>query len=286
MTKTRRVPTSEDVGNIVAMEHVNLTVPDQGLATLFYVAGLGGTRDPYLMVGVDNMWVNLGGQQFHLPTRDPQIIPGHIGLVVPDLDSLQARLREVKGQLADTRFNWSVRNGYVEVTCPWGNHLRCYAPSQEFGDMTLGISYVEFLTGPGTVHEIKDFYVKAFRVPGKVSRYKEGTAARIPIGQGQALIFRETDEPLPLYDGHHIAVYVANFSSAYKWLSRRRLITEELANHQFRFKDIVDPKSGKTSFEVEHEVRSMRHPMYKRHLVNRNLDQTLRSYVKGRDALS
>ena len=43
-------------------------VPDQRLATLFYVAGLGLTRDPYLMVSDSNMWVNVGRSQFHLPS--------------------------------------------------------------------------------------------------------------------------------------------------------------------------------------------------------------------------
>ena len=31
----------EDVGNIVLLEHVNLQVPDQTLATIFYIVGLG-----------------------------------------------------------------------------------------------------------------------------------------------------------------------------------------------------------------------------------------------------
>ena len=30
--------------------------------------GLGLTRDPYLMTGVGNMWINVGRSQFHLPT--------------------------------------------------------------------------------------------------------------------------------------------------------------------------------------------------------------------------
>src|SRR6185295_18852810 len=72
--------TREDVSNIVHLEHVNVTQPDQRLATLFYVAGLGGTRDPYIMVGPNNMWVNLGRSQMHLPSRDPQRLRGTIGL--------------------------------------------------------------------------------------------------------------------------------------------------------------------------------------------------------------
>ena len=63
--------TEEDVGNIVLLEHVNVQIPDQALATLFYVVGLGFTRDPYLNVALNNMWVNVGEQQFHLPTRPP-----------------------------------------------------------------------------------------------------------------------------------------------------------------------------------------------------------------------
>ena len=84
--------TTQDVGNILAMEHVNVTVPDQALALQFYVQTLGLTRDPYMMVGTENMWVNVGEQQFHLPTRAPQVLRGQIGLVVPDLDGLKRRL--------------------------------------------------------------------------------------------------------------------------------------------------------------------------------------------------
>ena len=36
----------EDLGNLVALEHVNVTVPDQQGATRFYVVGLGLTHDP------------------------------------------------------------------------------------------------------------------------------------------------------------------------------------------------------------------------------------------------
>jgi hypothetical protein len=73
----------EDLGNIVALEHVNVTVPDQQVATLFYVAGLGLTRDPYLMTSVNNMWVNIGRSQFHLPTNKPQVVRGANGSTAP-----------------------------------------------------------------------------------------------------------------------------------------------------------------------------------------------------------
>ena len=69
----------EDVGNVQLLEHVNVTVPDQGLAAMFYVTGLGFTRDPYIDFGTFNMWINLGDQQFHLPVSKPQVVRGHIG---------------------------------------------------------------------------------------------------------------------------------------------------------------------------------------------------------------
>src|SRR6202050_3954761 len=83
---------AEDLGNIVALEHVNVRIPDQGLATLFYISGLGLTRDPYLMTSTDNMWANVGRSQFHMPTGAPQVLRGHVGLVLPDREALLRRL--------------------------------------------------------------------------------------------------------------------------------------------------------------------------------------------------
>ena len=97
----------EDVGNIVLLEHVNLQVPDQPMAMLFYIVGLGLTRDPYLNVGLGNMWANIGEQQFHLPTRSAQKISGYIDLVMPDLEALGERLSLVEAALKDTEFSWS-----------------------------------------------------------------------------------------------------------------------------------------------------------------------------------
>ncbi|MGY8990475.1 MAG: hypothetical protein ACKVHL_02640, partial [Rhodospirillales bacterium] len=78
---------AENFGNITGMEHTNVTVPDQRIATLFYIVGMGFTRDPYMVPGVINMWINIGRNQIHAPVNPkPQILRGHTGLVVPDLD--------------------------------------------------------------------------------------------------------------------------------------------------------------------------------------------------------
>ena len=85
---------AEDLGNIVGLEHVNLQVENQVQTTLFYISGLGLTRDPYLMTSVDNMWVNVGRSQFHLITGKPQRLRGKIGLVIPDREALLRRLEQ------------------------------------------------------------------------------------------------------------------------------------------------------------------------------------------------
>jgi hypothetical protein len=288
-TQTRpqtRAATNEDVGNIVALEHVNVTVPDQTAATLFYIVGMGFTRDPYLVVGLENMWVNVGEQQFHLPGRGPQVIPGHIGVVVPDLAALQKRLEAVAKRLAGTQFRFEPADGHLAVTCPWGNQLRCYAPRDEFGDMALGIPYVEFQTRPGTAEAIARFYREVLQAPTSIDHAGGLATARVQIGTVQALIFRETDAPLPPYDGHHVAIYIAHLSGAYTYLAERDLLMQDLVNHQFRFKDLVDPDTGAKIFELEHEVRSLHHPLYGREFVNRNPDQSIGAYTRGADALN
>ena len=98
--------TTEDLGNSIHLEHVNVTVPDQRLATLFYVAGLGLTRDPYLMVSDTNMWVNVGRSQFHLPSGNAQVLRGHTGIVISGREALldrKSRSRYGRAAPADCR---------------------------------------------------------------------------------------------------------------------------------------------------------------------------------------
>ena len=104
---------AEDLGNIVGLEHVNLQVEDQVLTTLFYISGLGLTRDPYLMTSIDNMWVNVGHSQFHLVTGKAQQLRGRVGLVIPDRAALLARLEKMRKPLEGTRFSFAEHEGHV-----------------------------------------------------------------------------------------------------------------------------------------------------------------------------
>jgi hypothetical protein len=252
---------------------------------MFYIIGMGFTRDPYLNVGLGNMWANVGEQQFHLPTRTPQVIQGHIGVVVPDLGTLKNRLAAVEEGLAGTKFRWSVETNHIAVTCPWGNRFQSYPAGPEFGDMALGIPYVEFLVAPGRAAGIARFYDQVMGAQSTTESSEPGTLGRVKIGRNQSLVFRETKEPLLPYDGHHIAIYVANFSRAYGYLKDRGLISEDVRNHQYRFKEIIDPDNGSCVFLLEHEVRSLHHPMFHRFFVNRDPAQTQREYRRERDAL-
>src|ERR1700740_1201916 len=96
---------AEDLGNSIHLEHVNVQVPDQRLATLFYVTGLGLTRDPYPMAAATNMWVNVGRSQFHLPTGMAQVLRGHTALVIAGRQALLDRLASVAGKVAGTAFS-------------------------------------------------------------------------------------------------------------------------------------------------------------------------------------
>ncbi len=279
---------AEDLGNIVGLEHVNVRVPDQRLATLFYVTGLGLTRDPYLVTGVVNMWINVGRSQFHLPIGDPQKLRGRVGLVVPDLAALEQRLAAVRGALAGTAFDFARRGraskSYIDVSCPWGNLIRCHAPDGRYGRVVLGMPYLAFDVAAGSAEGIARFYREIMLAPAAVEVIDRRPAARISAGHCQDLVFRETTAPAAHYDGHHIQVYVADFSGPHAGLAKLGLVTEESNQHQYRFLDIVDPKNGKALFRLEHEVRSMSHPLYARPLVNRNPEQTNNAFAPGHEA--
>ena len=269
----------QDLGNILMLEHVNVCVPDQQQAVAFYITGMGFTRDPYISVGLDNIWVNIGHQQIHTPTRPQgQRLRGRIHVIVPDLAGLRRRLDAVAPHLAGTEFAREDADGAVEVTCPWGNRFVCAEPDS--GGVMLGIPCVELDAPRGSAEGIARFYRQVMHAPADV----EDGAAVVKVGQGQTLRFVERDD-VPLYDGHHVAIYVANFSGPHADLERRGAIVEESNEHQYRFVNIFDPDSGETLFELEHEVRSATHPMFMRALVNRDAAITQATYARGGEAL-
>ena len=205
---------------------------------------------------------------------------------MPNREALLRRLAAVKKPLEGTRFSFKEHNGFVEATCPWGNRMRCFEPGERFGRMMLGMPYVELERRSRHLEGDRSLLPRVLQTPADVGEDGDGQFARASVGPGQHLIFRETDESQPPYDGHHIAIYLADFSGPYKRLLERGLITEESDQHQYRFVDIVDLDSGKVLFQIEHEVRSMRHPLYARPQVNRNPEQSNRNFAPGHEQVS
>ena len=184
-SKTNFDRSKEDVGNVQLLEHVNVTVPDQGLAAMFYVTGLGFTRDPYIDFGTFNMWVNLGDQQFHLPVSKPQVVRGHVGVVVPELEGLLKRLGFAEKALSETSFQFKEEGDHVELTCPYGNTIKAYEPDK-FSNMDLGMPYVEFKTPPGSSKGIGKFYSSVIGCPTSI----ESDLVKVAMGHNQELIYR------------------------------------------------------------------------------------------------
>ena len=283
MPKPRKFDRSvEDVANILNMEHFNLTVPDQQLAALFYVTGMGFTRDPYIDFGTFNMWINVGEQQFHLPKNNAQKFRGEIGVVVPSLEELKQRFGFIDRPMQGSEFSYEECGDHFMVTCPWGNSFKVFEASSEH-PMSLGILYGDMKVREGTADGIARFYQEVLGTVATKVEDNSGTYAEVAIGYNQTFRFRETEEEIDEYDGHHIAIYVANFSAPHKALLERELISEESDQHQYRFEKIVDPDTGEHLTEIEHEVRSLYHPMRRRVLVNRNAGQSFMNYVHGRD---
>jgi catechol-2,3-dioxygenase len=267
---------AEDIGNILALEHLNLRVPDQSLATFFYVSVLGLTRDPYVDFGPYNVWINAGNQQFHLPTGEAQTLRGEVGLTLPDLTSLKGRLDRLASRFRGTQFDYQEQTQGILVTCPWGNQIRCLPAS---ASMSLGLAYVQLLVEKSKLPGIANFYEKVFRVPVKL----KANQLEVIVGTGQLLRFKAAKR-IPPYDGHHIAIYTPDFSGPYETIKAAGQIMEESDQHQYRVLNIFDPDTGEVLFELEHEVRSLHHPMFNRHLLNRNASQSFNQYRKGRDA--
>lgn len=272
---------AESLGNVVELQHVNVRVPDQQKATAFYISALGLTRDPYLMTGTDNMWANVGLSQFHLPTGGPEVVRGTTALILPNRAGLLERLHRAKRELEGTRYAFTESNDGVETVCPWGNRIRVHEPDAgRFGRVVLGMPYVEFDVAPGTTPGIARFYREILDAPATA----EGGTARALVANGQYLVFKETDAPQPEFDGHHIQISLADFGGPHARLRERGLISEESNPWQYRFLDIVDLDTNRPLFRVEHEVRSMTHPLFARPLVNRNAAINNRNYMPGHEA--
>jgi hypothetical protein len=306
---------NQDVGNIVLLEHINIDIDSQDVASIFYCGGLGLTRDPFDKVSTNTSWINIGYQQIHATnTGDTQVLDGMIGIVLPDINLIERNLKRVQIKLQGTKFAFnrkkmnrssgqsefihSVLNSgedsddtidYLQVTCPYGNTFNVYqsepleTPSDSSPKVTtslsihggIGIIYVLFNCERGRSKSIADFYNDKL----SANTIAKDGYCRVSVGPCQELLFREVDS-VQEYTGYHIAIYISNFSGTFKKIDSNNLIwygprfsdhvttlSDALQWKQFRFKDLKE--QGTLVFTLEHEIRSMYHPSYRRPLVNR-----------------
>jgi len=287
---------SQDVSNIIYLEHINLAEPDQMTSMVFYVEGLGLTRDPYAPENSATMWINIGDSQIHVAKYDiPQVLAGHIGLVTPSISLIIQRLKNIENHklMKDTKFSWKIKDSFkkdlvpkeysgkvIHVTCPWGNKFRIYEHSIQFGAHQLAIYYVLHHCSLNTSHSIAQFYQKYFQAP--VTLVPAQKMAHVTVGPNQRLIFLEQDNfRNENYTNYHIAIYLSDYSQTYHRFSADKLLfiqhrfndkcdtlEDALKWKQFRTKEIIN-EHKEVILSFEHEVRSLHHHYFRRPLINR-----------------
>jgi catechol-2,3-dioxygenase len=166
-----------------------------------------------------------------------------------------------------------------------------YGPHRMAVRTNPGIRYVEIACEVGTIHSIADFYetllgCQVTRRPitnndtGSSNAY-EVQSAIVSVGPGVHIVFVEqatlSRECIKQMNGVHICFYISHFQRSYNELTKRNLIWtnprfqhldscdtwEECASSRtFRFKNIVDIKTGEKLLELEHETRPMLHGQY------------------------
>jgi hypothetical protein len=165
-----------------------------------------------------------------------------------------------------------------------------------------GMDYIEFFVhvttedAGTTIEKIAEFYDFFFDATTTVVNDGHSNIAIIGFGKidengrvEQSLLFREVvvDDPKlhqvvnsdQLGTGHHIAIYVGCDDDDYKvaasncvdggllWINPQfddRVLDVEAAMDakQFRFKNIIDIDTGETLYTLEHEIRSVSHPLF------------------------
>jgi predicted enzyme related to lactoylglutathione lyase len=93
--------------------------------------------------------------------------------------------------------------------------------------MQLGVPYVEFDVPRGSADGIARFYSQIMGAQAAPMEDAHGRFACVAVGNGQNLFFRETDQPIPPYDQHHLAIYINDFSGPHRRLKEKGLIFQK-----------------------------------------------------------
>ena len=263
-----------EVGGILHLEHFNFEMQDHELATLFFMNGLGLTRDPYKRTDETNMGVNIGLQQFHLPRRGNPTPPfyGEIGLIVPDLAAAHVRLERVQklGHFDGTQYEMmEVSDDQLLVQSPWGVCMRLWRPGVLPFQRPLGLVYVDIPVAPGTAEKLSAFYVNLLAAPFQMEDLDGETSAVVSAGPYQQLRFRERElEDYNLY-AFHVAYYISNYNRVRDTAIGAGVLLGEGKGQVCFIEGPFDPETGELLLAFQQEWRSVYHPDFMRPLVNR-----------------
>ena len=288
---------TEDL-NVFFLEVMRCTLDPRALGVLSRTneARLRLSRDARLMGEL--RWINIGLQQLHLPVND-QVVHGYGGEMTQKLrgemvlawprdalSGLRERLSSFGAPIlaaSDSKIQFLGPNGMrflVETDDDEESWIFGSTNGFKLGDDArdvpmggpsegLGIKALRFDVKANTAMRICDFYETIFHA----DVLRQGDFCSVLIGFRQALEFRETNVALPLYDGHHIALYVnyASFVDAYHRAQKLvfhnprspqfnfETLEAVLGHDEFRFKDITDLQTGEVLYELEHEIRALSH---------------------------
>ena len=263
-----------EVGGILHLEHFNFEVLDHDMATIFFINGLGLTRDPYRRTDETNMGVNIGMQQFHLPRRGKVTPPfyGEIGLMLPDIKIVLARLNRIEsdGKFEGTAYEiLLVEKDFFYLKSPWGVPMRLWESGVQPFFVPMGLIYVDIRVQPGIAKKLTKFYQGLLRAPVLLDKIRGENAVIFTMGPYQYLRFIEREiENYNLYD-FHIAYYITNYNEAREIAASHGKLKGEGAGQVCFIDGPFDKKNGKTLLEFQQEWRSVYHSDFMRPLVNR-----------------
>ena len=288
---------------ISLLEHVNINSAEYDEPAQYFFDMLGMIPASYCSPKI--IHANMGLSQIHMPidAENPQTWNGSIGLGYSraEFDAawelLQAQSEWPATKVSDeeiatvgphsnnyilhvvsdewvaaSRSRGSVHRGQEDEK---GNPYRRDAPATCDGDAArcAGILYVKVAVPTGKAARIANFYRAAFGAEPVIETIGEGglQSCTVPIGtatHGQSIIYMDTAEDIPPYDGHHLAIYLDDYAGGYQASADNNLIwnnprfndmpkdaEEAMELAQFRMKDIVDMDSGEVLLELEHEIR-------------------------------
>mmetsp|Transcript_5979 Transcript_5979/g.9000 ORF Transcript_5979/g.9000 Transcript_5979/m.9000 type:complete len:179 (+) Transcript_5979:37-573(+) len=176
-----KIKTNFESFPIALLEHVNLCIPSHNFAEEYYVNLLGFVLDPKKGRNSPRgtLHFNAGITQIHLTLGDPQIIPGSIVLLHPNLKILKKRLETspTLELLKESKFSWKEReeDGTFEIIGPYGNCFKVREAERSFGRKNIpgahlhgnlsemiGIVSIEFKCKMNQASKITEYYQKFF----------------------------------------------------------------------------------------------------------------------------